>query len=815
MPDLEGARQASSRALSPSPPGLSTAPQRHRSMFHSTPARSTPVAIRAPLTSLLLLSALAPLSFSQATGDRVLAWNDLGMHCIDPDFSVFSILPPYNDINSQLILNGQLVDMPAGVQLTYEGVMDASGSINTTSIGKSNFWDHVYELFGVNLPPDMGLAGNMMPGLANVPQPMLFNPSWNWFSADGIPMTPLDNSLTEKPYPLMRINARTAQGALLASTITTVPISYELDCTRCHGSGSSPYARPTSGWKWSSNSLTDNRWNILRLHDEREAGNPAFAAALATAGYDPQGLEHTAAGGHAILCATCHASNALIGTGIPGLKTLTVAVHGLHAEVVNESLEQLSDITERASCYVCHPGDTTQCLRGAMGKAIDDHGKYAMQCQSCHGDQAAVSNPTRVGWLDQPQCGNCHTGSATQNNGQIRYTEAIDPGTGELRVPVSNLFATTPDVPAAGFSLYRFSSGHGGLQCSACHGSPHAIYPSAIENDNVQSTIAQGHAGTITDCTSCHASLEDNQIAGPHGMHPVNQKWVTDLHKDEAEHNGTAQCFACHGAGGRGSVLSLAQGPRTFSAFGTKTFWEGFEVSCYACHNGPSNENSNPNAPPVAPNLVLSTPNDVPLATTLNGSDANGDALTYRIVSQPTQGTVGLIGDVATYYPKAGYLGAASFTYAAWDGDTNSNLATVTVTSTAPLCGATSEAYGFGCPGAGGFVPTLSVDGCAEQGQTVQITIADAPGHGHGLLVVGANRIVREPWRSCVLRVDPLLQLIPYVLSGTGAGQGQVVIPYTIPAVVPGNHITFQAAVLDSSQGVRGSFTNAWEIVLP
>jgi hypothetical protein len=28
----------------------------------------------------------------------LLAWNDLGMHCMDRDFSIFSILPPYNNL---------------------------------------------------------------------------------------------------------------------------------------------------------------------------------------------------------------------------------------------------------------------------------------------------------------------------------------------------------------------------------------------------------------------------------------------------------------------------------------------------------------------------------------------------------------------------------------------------------------------------------------------------------------------------------------------------------------------------------------------
>ncbi len=33
----------------------------------------------------------------------VLAANDLGMHCTDKEFSVFSILPPFNVVNAQVV----------------------------------------------------------------------------------------------------------------------------------------------------------------------------------------------------------------------------------------------------------------------------------------------------------------------------------------------------------------------------------------------------------------------------------------------------------------------------------------------------------------------------------------------------------------------------------------------------------------------------------------------------------------------------------------------------------------------------------------
>ena len=91
----------------------------------------------------------------------LLAWNDLGMHCVDgSDYSVFSILPPYNNLHAQLVntSNGSLVT--SGVTLSYESVADATGSINTISSTKTNFWQYVQSLFGVQPVPDVGLTGN-------------------------------------------------------------------------------------------------------------------------------------------------------------------------------------------------------------------------------------------------------------------------------------------------------------------------------------------------------------------------------------------------------------------------------------------------------------------------------------------------------------------------------------------------------------------------------------------------------------------------------------------------------------------------------
>jgi len=58
---------------------------------------------------------------------------------------------------------------------------------------------------------------------------------------------------------------------------------------------------------------------------------------------------------------------------------------------------------------------------------------------------------------------------------------------------------------------------------------------------------------------------------------------------------------------------------------------------------------------------------------------AGTGASSWRVVSQPLHGTVGLQGAVATYFPDPGYVGADSFTFAGSNGFVESNLGTTKV----------------------------------------------------------------------------------------------------------------------------------------
>jgi len=655
---------------------------------------------------------------------------------MDSDYSIFSILPPYNTIWAQVVdSSGELVDLPDGTTVTYRAVADPRGSINSSSVGKTDFWDRALELYGVALAPDQGLAGSDMPGPANTPQAMHFDASFDAFIAEGIPITPTDDASRHQNYPLMRLEVRDPSGTLRATTDIVLPVSSEMDCRACHASGAGPQAEPQGGWVELEDYERDYRINLLRLHDEQHAGDPDYAAALAHFGLNPAGLEATVSqDGRAILCASCHASNALPGTGFGNISPLTQAVHAGHAEAFDPiSGMELGLSANRSACYRCHPGSETRCLRGAMGSAVGDGGALAIQCQDCHGGMAAVGSDQRAGWFEQPDCQSCHTGSATHNNGEIRYSSVFEPG-GEVRQAVSDLFATNPDTPAVGLDLYRFSRGHGGLQCSACHGSTHAIYTSTHANDNLQSLAVQGHVGTVSDCNACHASLPTLTLDGPHGMHPIGDAFI-EHHHDLIEDDDTSACATCHGADYRGTVLSRAQGERFLDAgdFGDKHFWRGYQVGCYDCHDGPTSGSSSPNQPPSVADASVLTPAGVSVAVDLAVNDADGDPTSLRIVSQPENGTVSLIGSTATYYPFTGFAGADAFTVAAADGRSESALAKVDVMVTAGW-----ENFGPGHAGAGG-VPELTLGAVPALGTTIPIDLGNPVGHST-VAIVWAGR---------------------------------------------------------------------------
>ncbi len=363
-----------------------------------------------------------------ATGDYVvIAWNDLGMHCIDESFEDFGLLPPYNTLVAQVIKRGKEPKIVTrGLKVTYR-ILD-----NTSSDTKTDFWDFAGQLFGVSLASNMGLAGFGLQGSMRAEQ--------DSFIAEGIPLTPFSDSAPDvpAPYQIAEIKVFDSQGNKLAATRTVAPVSTEITCNACHDDRGKANPGIATGVV---------KRNILTLHDQKE-GTSLMA-------------------NRPILCANCHASAALNKPGKAGLPSLSKAMHGKHRKI--------DDGTMAGTCYRCHPGTQTKCLRGIMFQK-------GQTCQSCHGNLRDIASSSRRPWIDEPRCGQCHDSAYSQ--------------------------------PAN--TLYRFSRGHHGVFCQACHGSQHAIYPTVNPEDNAQSIRLQGHGGTIDTCRVCHTNDPDAG-EGPHG----------------------------------------------------------------------------------------------------------------------------------------------------------------------------------------------------------------------------------------------------------------------------------------------------------
>lgn len=363
----------------------------------------------------------------------LLSWNDLGMHCYNRDFQDLAVLPPFNTLWAQVVQRG---DPPkivtAGIRVSYEF------PDNTYSVGKSNFWTYAQALFDLDapLPANIGLTGRGLAGEMEL--------NGDHFEAVGIPLTEFSDSAPATPdyYQLATVSVRdAATDALLAQARVVAPVSTEMRCDECHSdSGEATVGEiPPTG---------KVETNILALHDKENMEDY------------PAGHEDPLMDQRPVLCATCHASNALGAPGLGDLPSLSNAMHEKHSEEGDFP-------AGTAGCYKCHPGPETQCLRDVMSQ------QYDFTCYSCHGELATVAqNPNP--WLNEPRCDTCHGAVVQQDQ-----------------------------------ALYRNSMSHGGVYCEACHDSTHAIAESGEPRDAIKYIDLQGRAGTLNTCTVCHMTQPD------------------------------------------------------------------------------------------------------------------------------------------------------------------------------------------------------------------------------------------------------------------------------------------------------------------
>jgi hypothetical protein len=493
-------------------------------------------------------------------------------------------------------------------------------------------------------------------------------------------------------------NLGVSQGTVLASVDTVVPISIESDCKDCHtssldGGNGQAACFPTfdagcsvegglrSGAAFTVVSPSDDtadttlpaseEWaadtNIVRLHDAKHGpaypfGDGCDNSSPAASAADPDCLQNRVP----VACQSCHYTPALDlahvgpsddnGKSQTGNKSFSNVMHSFHAvqfpalfpTMPAPVLDGNGNVTNQATrlavrdqtCYKCHPGKRTECLRGAMYQGD-------MLCQDCHGNMADVgedftrskpegsfevsgdfytnSATARVPWANEPMCQSCHTGDAVDNlaadtdtiaaGDSIRLLRAYrtdangDPKDLNARpiVASNRRFAENAVSDANGDKqvLYRLSKGHGGVFCEACHGPTHAIWPVTprsgpfVANDNATATQLQGHDGKIQECDVCHERDELSALTmplglnGPHGMHAVNdERWNLDHRSFTGSQ--FANCRVCHGPDLKGTVLSETSADRVVickndrgdfdCSTGVAAVPAGTKIGCGNCH---------------------------------------------------------------------------------------------------------------------------------------------------------------------------------------------------------------------------------------
>lgn len=274
------------------------------------------------------------------------AVNELGMHCMQDDYSEFCILPPYNSIRAQLIQRGN------PPQIIESGV-DVRDTLPSQQRGtdQTNFWVFAQQTFGVNLPPGVGLGGTRTSGV-------MLPTGHGIFEATGVPVLSSDDEGRIDPYPLALVSASGAVGTAYAPPV--VPVSSEMSCSFCHGAEGGSVAA-----------------SFLSAHDRLH--------------------NTTLMNQRPVLCAACHSDNALGAPGVPGVSSLSAAMHNSHAP-------RVAVLGLANSCYACHPGVRSQCQRDlhitrginctqchggmtAVGSPLRNPWVDEPRCGSCHDDE--------------------------------------------------------------------------------------------------------------------------------------------------------------------------------------------------------------------------------------------------------------------------------------------------------------------------------------------------------------------------------------------------------------------------------------------
>ncbi len=438
---------------------------------------------RPPETAPELLVPAAPSipSFNMNASDYVLlTWTDQGIHTITDASAQWSFRPPGSNLYAILIKRGEapeLIDEDISLSFLVDPIHGKPSE-------QVDFWKHSQSLVGQILPEDTGPTGQRHMGFLQK------SDNGPFFSAQDIPVVPYTDRGFYQPYPMVTVTALSSDGKLLARAKTTLPVSTEMGCRNCHG----------GPWR-----------------NESMAGISAETASGILAAHDK--LSHTdltgqAQNGTPVLCQNCHAQDA-------DQLNLSAAMHGFHAPMFAD--------TGAKACNTCHassPDGATRFFRGI-------HNYLELDCTNCHGTmsnhaasllQAEILNgkekatlllhrfvddessfvdiSPRIPWEQEPDCLNCHLDFSPPDEDTTfnQWTENRE-------------------------SLFAHRTDEIGIPCAACHGAPHAIYPTEnAYGENRDNLVPIQHQGTPypvaanKQCQVCHRQDMEEEMHHPNSL---------------------------------------------------------------------------------------------------------------------------------------------------------------------------------------------------------------------------------------------------------------------------------------------------------
>jgi MYXO-CTERM domain-containing protein len=137
---------------------------------------------------------------------------------------------------------------------------------------------------------------------------------------------------------------------------------------------------------------------------------------------------------------------------------------------------------------------------------------------------------------------------------------------------------------------------------------------------------------------------------------------------------------------------------------------------------------SSTNTPPTAQPQSATTDEDVALPLELTGTDAEGGALSYAVVTPPSHGALTGTAPKLTYVPALNYNGPDSFAFTVSDGQATSAPGTVSITVTAvndpPVASAQSVTT------VEETAKTITLTGSDAENDPLSFTVVSNPSHG-------------------------------------------------------------------------------------